>query len=589
MGRVLSPDAPPTKKKEVMLKNLSIKASLMSVLAALCFLIIAVLLNSFSSIKESNNAVSDLAGVNITQSNAANRLDSNVWQLHNHMAKFWEYERRAMKEQAEASLELAKDTLAQADGYYDALNYRDHDALEESASRDAGNVRHDFLDRILSAYQEAVGADFREALASDDRMLLYAARAGMDEGVLQLSSVVSEFAKFSEERANLRFKRSDSALSKAITINITFVVLSILVALGALWAISRLILTPINSAIAQCDTLAKNDLTQDVQPASRNEVGRLFAAMHRMQENLTLVISQLQQATTQVAGGAEDIASGSQDLSARTEQQAAALQETAASMDEISSTVRQTASTAQEADRLVAASSEKAEEGASEVERTVMLMRQIEEGSQRMDTILSSIDSIAFQTNILALNASVEAARAGEHGRGFAVVAQEVRKLASQTADSAKEIGDMLGTMREQISQGSVQASISGEKMADISTNIQHLRAMVAELSLSANEQEAGVEQIGTAVAEMDAVTQQNALLVQKTSGSAAMLSSEAQRLQEITSLFRVRHAHVALEDGITAYGSSNGGDNTSKRPALVAAEVTSGASQKQNDEWEEF
>ena len=541
-----------------MLNNLSIKALLMAVLGALCALIMAVLLNSFSAITESNNAASDLASVNILQANAANRLDSNVWQLHNHMANFWDYERRAMREQAAASLALAKDTLAQADHYYDILNFRDHDGLESTASRDAGNVRHEFLERILSAYQQAAGAGFRDALNTDDRMALYATREAMNEGVLQLSSVVSEFSTFSGERAELRFERADSAANNALTINVILIVLSALVALGTLWGISRLILSPLNNAIANCDALAENDLTQEVPPASSNEVGRLFAAMHRMQDNLTSMISQLQEATTRVSGGADDIASGSQDLSARTEQQASSLQETAASMDEISSTVRQTASTAQEAEKLVIASSEKAIEGADEVARTMTLMQAIEEGSQRMDTILSSIDSIAFQTNILALNASVEAARAGEHGRGFAVVASEVRKLASQTAVSSREISDMLGMMREQIRQGSTQASVSGDKMRDIAANIEHLNAMIGELSLSANEQESGVEQIGTAIAEMDAVTQQNAMLVQKTSSSAAMLSAESHRLQSITSLFRVRHTGTAARGAIPPAVSSD-------------------------------
>nr|WP_298058656.1 methyl-accepting chemotaxis protein [uncultured Halomonas sp.] len=559
-----------------MLTNLSIRALLMAVLAALCALIIAVLLNSFSAIKESNDAVNDLASINILQANAANRLDSSTWQLHKHMADFGDYDRRAMREQAAASLALAKDTLVQADRYYEILNFRDHDALANTASRDAGNVRHEFLDRILGAYQQMTDAEFRQALDTNDRRTLNAARAKIEEGVLQLSSIVSEFSTFSGERSELRFKRADSAANNALTINVILVVLSALVALITLWAISRLILAPLNSAIAQCDALAENDLTQDMPPASNNEVGRLFAAMHRMQNNLTSVISQLQQATTRVAGGADDIASGSQDLSARTEQQASALQETAASMEEISGTVRQTASTAQEAEKLVTTSSEKAMEGADEVARTMTLMQAIEEGSQRMDTILSSIDSIAFQTNILALNASVEAARAGEHGRGFAVVAEEVRKLASQTATSSREIGDMLGTMREQIRQGSTQASVSGDKMRDIAANIEHLNAMIGELSLSANEQETGVEQIGTAVAEMDAVTQQNAMLVQKTSSSAAMLSAESHRLQGITSLFRVRHTPDAEESGAalsSLSSASNGGDHTLKRPMLASAQ----------------
>lgn len=208
--------------------------------------------------------------------------------------------------------------------------------------------------------------------------------------------------------------------------------------------------------------------------------------MEDMQERLEDMIGTLNQSSEAVASSSTQIATGSQDLASRTEQQAAALQQTAASMDEISSIVRQNADTASQAQQLTQDAAQQANTGKQASERTSLLMRELEETSHKVHDIVQVIDSIAFQTNILALNASVEAARAGEHGRGFAVVASEVRSLATKTSTSSKEIRTMIEDIAQRIVVGAEQAAKNGHDMADINEAIRKVTEMMQELALAA-------------------------------------------------------------------------------------------------------
>ncbi|BBI52362.1 hypothetical protein HORIV_47830 [Vreelandella olivaria] len=154
----------------------------------------------------------------------------------------------------------------------------------------------------------------------------------------------------------------------------------------------------------------------------------------------------------------------------------------------------------------------------------MQLMREIAASASQVNNIIGVIDSIAFQTNILALNASVEAARAGEQGRGFAVVASEVRSLATRSADSAKEIRHLIEQTTTKINGGAEQAERSGQTIHQTVDAIRQVTTLMGEISTATREQNSGIEQINAALTEMDSVTQQNAALVQQTSMAASSL-----------------------------------------------------------------
>jgi methyl-accepting chemotaxis protein len=189
---------------------------------------------------------------------------------------------------------------------------------------------------------------------------------------------------------------------------------------------------------------------------------------------------------------------------------------------------------------LAATASDVARKGGEVVSQVVGTMSEINSSASKIADIIGVIDGIAFQTNILALNASVEAARAGEQGRGFAVVADEVRALAQRSADSAREIRSLIGASVERVERGSTLAQEAGATMALIVQSIEQVSTLVSQIRDVTQSQRDGVQQIGQAVTQIDYGTQQNAALVEQTSAAADSLRQQAASLMETVSVFRV-------------------------------------------------
>ena len=304
---------------------------------------------------------------------------------------------------------------------------------------------------------------------------------------------------------------------------------------------------PIEYATECALRMAEGDLAQPVERRigfkGRDETSRLIAAMQKMHENISAMVTSVTQTASSVATAAQQIASGNADLSSRTEQQAASLQETAATMDELTSTVRHNSDNTAQAVELAAGASSVATRGGSVMEQVVQTMGGIENSSKKIADITSVIDGIAFQTNILALNAAVEAARAGEQGRGFAVVASEVRSLAQRSGAAAREIKSLIGSSVEQVSAGTSLVETAGQTMAEIVSSIERVNRFIAEIRTATAEQSNGIAQVGTAVNDMDRTTQQNAALVEQSAAAAESLNQQAQALVAEVSKFRLAHA----------------------------------------------
>jgi methyl-accepting chemotaxis protein len=315
--------------------------------------------------------------------------------------------------------------------------------------------------------------------------------------------------------------------------------LALVISIGVLYVLRNVILRPINHAIEHLDTVAKGDLTLNLQPSGNNEMGKLFNAIRSMQESLRSLVAQVRAGVDEIHVGSREIAAGNLDLSARTEEQASSLEETAASMEELASIVKQNADNAYQANLLALKASEMAETGGKAVSEVVLTMNEIATSSNKIAEIVSMIDSISFQTNILALNAAVEAARAGEQGKGFAVVASEVRTLAQRSATAAKEIKDLIQNSTDRVTVGTEQVERAGSAMLEIVTSVKHVTDTVAEISLASREQATGIDQVNMAVSQMDGVTQQNASLVEQAAAAANSLESQASSLAEAIAVFR--------------------------------------------------
>jgi methyl-accepting chemotaxis protein len=221
-------------------------------------------------------------------------------------------------------------------------------------------------------------------------------------------------------------------------------------------------------------------------------------------------------------------------------QQAASLEETSASLEEMSSMTGRNAENARRANELARQARQSADHGATDMQEMNTAMAAIKSSSDDVAKIIKTIDEIAFQTNILALNAAVEAARAGEQGRGFAVVASEVRSLAQRSADAAREIKALIGASVDRVESGTRLVADAGSTMNEIVASVQRVADIIGEISSAAAEQNSGIGQVNGAVTHLDAVTQQNAALVEQSSAAAGSLKAQADRLTALVASFHL-------------------------------------------------
>ncbi|MGN8151359.1 methyl-accepting chemotaxis protein [Agrobacterium sp. 22094] len=271
------------------------------------------------------------------------------------------------------------------------------------------------------------------------------------------------------------------------------------------------------------------------------------AHLDTVRENFNASAEKLQSALTRVAenargidAGANEIRAAADDLAKRTEQQAASVEETAAALEEITTTVKDSTRRAQEAGHLVAKARTGAEQSGEVVRKAVVAMERIEKSSGEISNIISVIDEIAFQTNLLALNAGVEAARAGEAGKGFAVVAQEVRELAQRSASAAKDIKGLISTSNTQVQEGVELVGETGRALETIVAEVQEINRHVMAIVEAAQEQSSGLQQINTAVNQMDQDTQKNAAMVEETTAASHGLAREASSLNQLLGQFKL-------------------------------------------------
>lgn len=330
---------------------------------------------------------------------------------------------------------------------------------------------------------------------------------------------------------------------RAVTRIVIILAIGVLIALGLGILIKRVITAQLGGepvdVVEISKRLAQGDFTVDINIKDGDRKSAL-AAMRYMKQTLERTVSDIIISAENLSQAVDQISAGNQNLSQRTSEQASALEEVAATIEEANSSIGQNYLNSEEGSRISVESVGTAERGGIMVSDTVKAIDEVNSSSKRIGEIVRVINDIAFQTNLLALNAAVEAARAGEAGRGFAVVAGEVRNLAQRAGGAAREITDLIHDTIAKIEDGTEKTYRSGESLKEIISSVNNVSVLMKEIAASSNEQKQGMEQIASAIADLDSMTQHNAALVEETAAASEEMSNQSQELRALMQQFKV-------------------------------------------------
>ncbi|HHG9845158.1 TPA: methyl-accepting chemotaxis protein [Enterobacter hormaechei subsp. xiangfangensis] len=312
----------------------------------------------------------------------------------------------------------------------------------------------------------------------------------------------------------------------------SLVAAAVVMLLGTL-VFEQQIVRPVENVARQALRVATGE-RNSVQHLDRSdELGLTLRAVGQLGLMCRWLINDVSSQVMSVRDGSDRLAQGNEDLNDRTRQTVANVQQTVATMNQMAASVQSNSETAAEVDKLSMAASSAATQGGTAMQTVVKTMDDIADSTQRIGSITSLINDIAFQTNILALNAAVEAARAGEQGKGFAVVAGEVRHLASHSANAANDIRKLIDASASKVQSGADQVHAAGRTMDDIVEQVKNVTQLIAQISHATSEQATGLTELTRAVAELDSITQKNADLVEESAQISAMVKHRAGRLED--------------------------------------------------------
>ncbi len=381
-------------------------------------------------------------------------------------------------------------------------------------------------------------------------------------------SAIEKLVAMNIEDAKKTSDQNSVEASSATTMTLVVMSIGIFFAIGLGMFISRIISLPLIELSKKAENIADGDLTVDVQQTSTDEIGQLSGSFKRMVEGLRQTIGGVSEATSAVASATTQISSSTEEMAAGAQEQTSQAGEVASAVEEMTKTIIENSKNASDTAQSANQAKNAAVTGGAVVKETIEGMKRIAEvvkkssetvkelgkSSDQIGEIISVIDDIADQTNLLALNAAIEAARAGEQGRGFAVVADEVRKLAERTTKATKEIATMIkqiqadtkgavASMEEgtkKVDDGILLADKAGISLQEIVSKSQEVTDKVTQIAVASEQQSSASEQISKNVEAISTVTQQSASGTQQIAQTAEDLNRLTENLQQMVSKFNL-------------------------------------------------
>ncbi|MEM9602570.1 MAG: nitrate- and nitrite sensing domain-containing protein [Pseudomonadota bacterium] len=394
-----------------------------------------------------------------------------------------------------------------------------------------------------SAYEEAVASReivlnvFREGLKGDTF------RRDPVEVFAQQTQKLDKL-RIVEERLQLdMYAKADTKSAQAWNF-IIFIIAETLIAVSITVFLAtflvRSILGNVRNALAASRRLGSGDLTKRSEVKSRDEVGLVLSSLNETKDHLVGVIGDIQNTSRELDVGINEIAVGNQNLSQRTQEQAQAVQTINDRVTAVSESVVQSAAKQADGDRMAREAYELTAGCTGMVLDLYRSMDDIKASSKDIITITSVIDDIAFQTNLLSLNAAVEAARAGEMGKGFAVVAAEVSQLAQRSSSAASEISGLIETSVGKIKKGGAVAQNARKSLTEVQEAVHAVSALMHELSETSQAQAEEIGHIDNMVDDIEELTRRNASLVEEVAAASETLGQGSGELTRVTAFFKV-------------------------------------------------
>lgn len=306
--------------------------------------------------------------------------------------------------------------------------------------------------------------------------------------------------------------------------------------------------TVVSALASALDRLAAGDLTVEISEPFDKELDALRTNFNSSIAQLRSTLAQISDVSASVNNNLTDMRQSADSLSNRTETQGESLEEIATAVTQITAILGESSTRATEAAGVAKSANSETEKSSQIVSDAIIAMSRIEECSSQISGIISVIDEIAFQTNLLALNAGVEAARAGESGKGFAVVAQEVRDLAQRSATSAQEIKELISNSEQEVGKGVVLVKSTGEALETISSHVREMDQAIDTIAIASREQLTGVEQVNTAINDMNVLTQQNTAMVEETTAVTHTMGDDANDLNSLINGFKLDKNQLSRE-----------------------------------------